>query len=527
LSATSIRMAGMALSQRSMMTLNNGVYYIDTTVSEAEQRKSAKSLNVFKAGETYYVFFLYAKPETKQSYQIYVGSGLNIGDSTNAGDVSIVRANISGKPITFNPGPVDWASVGWTKNYNSGTGILTVTTDLSSFANEFTTTKNDFCQPPTFCTLTDNTCGCSSDLTGDLKTACDSGNICGKWAGKDVDCPKDGCIGFSFKLPNPGFVADDKGSILQPSGHRPDPTCFPNAVPWNISLTRASADVAGSCSITPIDNPKFCAGGGQGGGEPTPEPTPIATPPPPSPPPPPPPGADKDNDGVPDDVDADADNDGIPNSMESASGSTGVLSSTRLTIPDDPDGDGIPNELDLDSDGDGLPDHFEAGGNGDANFDGRVDSTADSDGDGLVDAYDPDQGGGALVLPDTDGDGLPDFLDTDSDGDGVSDANETVGCVDANGDGKLDNSADANGDGLSDSVNPSTGTPCGLIDSDGDGIYDHLDSTDDGGGGGQGEEGGGNCSIAGAGSGRGMLFGMAAVYLLIPAGVVLRRKMRG
>jgi hypothetical protein len=520
LSTTGIRMAGMALSQRNMMTLNNGVYYIDTTVSETEQRKSATSLNVFKGGDTYYVFFLYAKPETKQTYQIYVGDGLNLGDNTNSGDVSIVRASIAGKPITFMPGPINWGSINWTKSYENG--VLTVTVDMSSFASEFTATKTDFCQPPTFCTPSGNNCVCSSSLTGDLKTACENGNICGKWAGKDIDCPKNGCLGFSFKLPNPGFVADNMGNILQPTGHRPDPTCFPNAAPWNISLTRASADVAGSCSDTPIDNPKFCAGGGQGGGEPTPAPPPIPTPEP-TPEPTPTPGTDQDNDGVPDDMDADADNDGIPNGMESASGDTSALSSTRLTIPDDPDGDGIPNELDLDSDGDGLPDHFEGGGNKDANADGKVDSASDSDGDGLVDAYDPDQSGGTLALPDTDGDGRPDFLDTDSDNDGITDTNETAGCVDGNGDGTLDNSEDANKDGLADSVNPATGTPCGLIDSDGDGIFDQLDDTNDGGG---VEDSGSNCAIAGSGNGKGGLAGLLLVYSLIPAGIIIRRKAR-
>jgi hypothetical protein len=222
-------------------------------------------------------------------------------------------------------------------------------------------------------------------------------------------------------------------------------------------------------------------------------------------------------------MDADADNDGIPNGMESASGDTSALSSTRLTIPDDPDGDGIPNELDLDSDGDGLPDHFEGGGNKDANADGKVDSASDSDGDGLVDAYDPDQSGGTLALPDTDGDGRPDFLDTDSDNDGITDTNETAGCVDGNGDGTLDNSEDANKDGLADSVNPATGTPCGLIDSDGDGIFDQLDDTNDGGG---VEDSGSNCAIAGSGNGKGGLAGLLLVYSLIPAGIIIRRKAR-
>jgi hypothetical protein len=520
LSTTGIRMAGMALSQRSMMTLNNAVYYIDTTVSQTEQAKTASHLNVFNAGDTYYVFFLYAKPSTKQTYQIYVGSGLNIGDSMNAGDVSIVRANISGLPITFTPGPVDWGSVGWTKSYNSGTGILTVSVDMSSFAGEFAATKNDFCQPPTFCTLTGNTCGCSTSLPSDQLAACQAGNICGKWAGKDIDCPKNGCLGFSFKLPNPGFVADNLGGIVQPKGHRPEPSCFPNAAPWNVSLTNASADVAGSCSTTPIDNPKFCTAGG----EPTPAPSPVPTPVP-SPAPTPMPGdMDKDNDGVPDDVDADGDNDGIPNNMESSSGETNALNSKRLTILNDPDGDGIPNELDLDSDGDGLPDHFEGGGNNDSNVDGLADNHVDSDGDGHHDAHDPETGGALLPLHDTDGDDIPDFLDTDSDNDGETDANETANCVDSNGDGEHDNSGDSNGDGLPDSVHPSTGTPCGLLDSDGDGIFDHLDR-DDGSVGGE-EDSGGNCAVAGTSSRKGGLAGLMLVYSLIPAGVLIRRKMR-
>ena len=32
-----------------------------------------RSNNVLKAGETYYVFFLYVKARTEQTYQVYVG----------------------------------------------------------------------------------------------------------------------------------------------------------------------------------------------------------------------------------------------------------------------------------------------------------------------------------------------------------------------------------------------------------------------------------------------------------------------
>jgi hypothetical protein len=129
-----------------------------------------------------------------------------------------------------------------------------------------------------------------------------------------------------------------------------------------------------------------------------------------------------------------------------------------------------------------------------------------------------------LPLHDTDGDDIPDFLDTDSDGDGVTDTNETAGCVDADGDGEHDNSDDSNSDGLPDSVHPATGAPCGLIDSDGDGIFDHLDDTHDGGG--VEEDEGGNCAIAVAGGGKSGLAGLLLVYSLIPAGILIRRKTR-
>ena len=435
LKSTGIRMAGMDLYQRSMMTLNHGAYYVDTTVSEPEQRKTAQSVNVFQGGETYYVFFLYAKSTTKQTYEFYVGPGLNITD-----DVLIQRANIGGFPITFSPGPTDWASVNWIKDYNTTTGILTVTVDLGSFAQEFANTKNDYCQPANFCTLSGNTCGCSSSLPPDQLAACQAGNICGKYAGKDIDCPLNGCLGFSFKLPGQ-FTPDNQGSVVQSKGgHRPDPGCFPNEAPWNIELTRASAGVAGSCSTTPIDSPKFCT-------SPTPRPTfappsggptpvPTATPPPPPPPPPPTPTAtptptvDSDGDGVHDEIDSDSDNDGIPDDREHGSNYQGFFAARGLEGVDlnDIDGDGIPNDMDLDSDGDGISDHEEAGGDNDPNNDGKIDNFIDSNGDGHHDEYDPETGGEQLPLPDSDGDGIPDFLDATHDEPG-SEGGSDGGCA--------------------------------------------------------------------------------------------------
>ena len=47
---------------------------MDTTVSPTKQKTPPTiSVNEFRAGRTYYLFLLYAKPDTTQTYQIYVG----------------------------------------------------------------------------------------------------------------------------------------------------------------------------------------------------------------------------------------------------------------------------------------------------------------------------------------------------------------------------------------------------------------------------------------------------------------------
>jgi cell migration-inducing and hyaluronan-binding protein len=99
-----MRMAGENFYQRNTLTVNHGTYFIDTSVPREVQfgdptkktpgeqfnnitpcdvadqdRCKPRSVNVFKADETYYVFFLYAKQSTEQTYQIYVGNGFDTG----------------------------------------------------------------------------------------------------------------------------------------------------------------------------------------------------------------------------------------------------------------------------------------------------------------------------------------------------------------------------------------------------------------------------------------------------------------
>ena len=106
--------------------------------------------------------------------------------------------------------------------------------------------------------------------------------------------------------------------------------------------------------------------------------------------------------------------------------------------------------------------------------------------------------------------------------------------TDANDDGIHDDSADANNDGLADSVHPETGSPCIILDTDGDGLPDHLDIADstptdspgDGGGDDNDSESksDGSCAIAGSGSVKGGLSGLL-IFALIPAAVLLRRRL--
>lgn len=124
----------------------------------------------------------------------------------------------------------------------------------------------------------------------------------------------------------------------------------------------------------------------------------------------------------------------------------------------DTDADGINNQFDIDSDGDGIVDIIEAQPNGAI----REPKWSDKDGDGLDDMFDKDNGGTPIAvtfkdLVDSDGDGKPDFLDTDSDGDGMVDAIEAW---DMGTDGKADivpAKKDTDKDGLDDNYDSING----------------------------------------------------------------------
>ncbi|MEP2279008.1 Ig-like domain-containing protein [Maribacter sp.] len=122
---------------------------------------------------------------------------------------------------------------------------------------------------------------------------------------------------------------------------------------------------------------------------------------------------DTDGDGVLDSEDIDDDGDGIIDTKEDLNLDGDF---NHLTNSTDSDGDGIPNYLDVDSDNDGVLDNIEAQVSNNIILPSGIDDNAN----GLDDVYENMLSDG-LVSVDTDGDTVPDYLDVDSDNDGIFD----------------------------------------------------------------------------------------------------------
>ncbi len=209
--------------QRSTLTANNGVYFLDTEVGQQQQQGEGFSdLNVFQGGQTYYVYFIYAKPDTQQTIQIYVG----LGFSTSAG-LRGVRITPNGWPL--NPSNVKLMGAGklptgWGQSYNPSTGILTVTTNFSKLKEIVAQPSNGLCLPSSFCTASKETCGCALAKDDSLYAQCQQ--ACSAWAVKDLDYPPNGAYGFAFTLP-PSFATAPYNAAKLGPPYRPQPTTFP------------------------------------------------------------------------------------------------------------------------------------------------------------------------------------------------------------------------------------------------------------------------------------------------------------
>ena len=119
---------------------------------------------------------------------------------------------------------------------------------------DFEGAKQDACGPANFCTFKDGACGCKADQQSASFEECD--NACKNWSTKDIRCPKVGCYGFAFTLPE-GFRTDDtKGA--------PNTKCFAKNDDWDIGFAPPDpkGPGAGSCDYgNNLPGPaQFCTG---------------------------------------------------------------------------------------------------------------------------------------------------------------------------------------------------------------------------------------------------------------------------
>ena len=215
-------------------------------------------MNVFQAGQTYNLFFVYGTPDIEQTYQMYVGPGLNWDPvkktSTN---VKLIRASIVSVPFVITPGTGGDAN---TLKLDYDGNILTATINLSAYAGDYATAAQDLCLPSSFCTYdtTAKKCKGAGAGMGTLFPSLtqDEQDLACTYAGKDIDCPTGGCVGFSVTLPT-GFVAQDQtttDNLLAPQL-----ACFPEDTNWNIFPAAALPNLAGSCARCTAQ-PRFLSG---------------------------------------------------------------------------------------------------------------------------------------------------------------------------------------------------------------------------------------------------------------------------
>jgi hypothetical protein len=265
---------GQSKFQRSSLTTNNNRYYIDTTPSKNAQlhppglNPGISHLNVFEKDKTYYVFLLFAKATTKQTYDMYVGKGF---DKSNVAHLFQTRVELPGDYIFKDEGKLP---AGWATDYNQTSGVLSVTMDMSKvskFATEYAAAMKSQCQPTTFCKWNgsapsgEDKCQCADSVFSPpsstfVANECTKTNGICSWAIKDVDCPEGGCYGFGVKMSGQ-FVTSDS-----PPNPAPTTQCFPKTdmtkmppfiSPWDISFTGIT-DTSDKCFYSSLPAAQFC-----------------------------------------------------------------------------------------------------------------------------------------------------------------------------------------------------------------------------------------------------------------------------
>jgi len=270
--------------QRSALTVNHGEYYINTTVSKNSQTSANPpfvSVNVFTGGSAYDLFFLFSKPDTQQTYKLFVGTKLpeTMGKDLAATNVVFGYESLT-LPFNFTPAPkTDVASGAWTSSYNPASGILTLTTKMSQVAsiyslntavpNESVSLGQKYCQPATMCSWSQSANRCQCNQNGPYASLCNQTNPAGQtvcdWSiqpsplkcsnpngcpAQFVDCPAPGCPAFQITFPAAcGPNEKEKCFVADDSDQRPEPSPFNFVNPndpfsWDVNFNLVNSSLA-------------------------------------------------------------------------------------------------------------------------------------------------------------------------------------------------------------------------------------------------------------------------------------------
>jgi hypothetical protein len=244
-----ISMMGQASAQRSTLTLNHGIYYVDTSLlASAQKTGRIVYASQFKPNEHYDFFFLFATPTLKQTYQIYIGKKLTTTQAK--GVITPGRMPIPDNSFPFAPDPSGtWATYG---GYDPNSGVLTVNVNLAGLSDLLPANRSAFCQPANYCSWNKDTksCGCLKD------SGCTDSSVC-SYAVKDLDCPVAGCYGFSIWLP---ITFEAQSTPIPPPATvlytTADPTYF---VKGKVTFQDPGDEVAGDCHYDPVPMQKETA----------------------------------------------------------------------------------------------------------------------------------------------------------------------------------------------------------------------------------------------------------------------------
>ncbi len=272
-----IRMSVSNFCQRETMTVNHGLFLFDLTAKSTTQNNFYASYpppsppsrpvnkNIFVTGKTYDFFLVFAKASTQQTYQMYVGDNFN-----EKSGVKLIRADLATAPLKIAPDSTIDRDKVLTVAYAKP--ILTVTIDLKAYETSFADAAKNLCAPRdsskdpslanNFCAWNGSSCvGSTNPVIGGNLTQAERDVAC-SYAGKDIDCPTGGCVGFSVSLPE-GFVADDQTVSQNLPGKLAQ--CFPKFLdkdkktpsPWNVTFKPAADGLAGACLNAPTKE-DFC-----------------------------------------------------------------------------------------------------------------------------------------------------------------------------------------------------------------------------------------------------------------------------